>query len=103
MVARAMRKPGVASRWTGSASAAGIAGSAMVRATAYCGCRTIRLPRRTGMAFAPRAALLEVERMTEPQSAATPFGYGAQATTLSGFWRRFVAYVLDAIIVGVVS
>jgi len=41
--------------------------------------------------------------MTEPQSAATPFGYGAQATTLSGFWRRFVAYVLDAIIVGVVS
>jgi len=37
--------------------------------------------------------------MTQPQSAATPYGYGAQATTqLAGFWRRFVAYVLDAII-----
>ena len=44
--------------------------------------------------------------MTESQSAATPYGpgYGAQATTqLAGFWRRFVAYILDAIILGIVS
>jgi uncharacterized RDD family membrane protein YckC len=44
--------------------------------------------------------------MTEPQSAATPFdpGYGAQATTqLAGFWRRFVAYIIDAIIFGIVA
>lgn len=42
--------------------------------------------------------------MTEPQSAATPYGYGAQAATqLAGFWRRFVAYIIDAIVVGVVA
>jgi uncharacterized RDD family membrane protein YckC len=44
--------------------------------------------------------------MTQPPSAATPFdpGYGAQATTqLAGFGRRFVAYIIDAIIVGVTA
>jgi uncharacterized RDD family membrane protein YckC len=44
--------------------------------------------------------------MTEPQSAASPYGpgYGAQATTqLAGFWRRLVAYIIDAIIVGIAA
>jgi uncharacterized RDD family membrane protein YckC len=38
--------------------------------------------------------------------AAAPFGpgYGAQATTqLAGFWRRFAAYIVDAIIFGIVA
>jgi uncharacterized RDD family membrane protein YckC len=59
-----------------------------------------------GHGIAPPMALLQVVRMTEPQSAATPFdpGYGAQATTqLAGFWRRFVAYIIDAIIFGIVA
>jgi uncharacterized RDD family membrane protein YckC len=44
--------------------------------------------------------------MTGPQSPATPFGpgYGVQATTqLAGFWRRFVAYIIDAVIVGIAA
>jgi uncharacterized RDD family membrane protein YckC len=44
--------------------------------------------------------------MTQPQPAATPYGpgYGAQATTqLAGFWRRLVAYIIDAVIVGIAS
>jgi uncharacterized RDD family membrane protein YckC len=42
--------------------------------------------------------------MTEPQSAATPYGYGAQAATqLAGFWRRFVAYIIDGIVVAVAA
>lgn len=38
--------------------------------------------------------------------AATPFGsgYGAQATTeLAGFWRRFVAFILDGIVLAIVA
>ncbi len=55
---------------------------------------------------APAALLLQVERMTEQPFAATPFGpgYGAQtAAQLAGFWRRFLAYFIDAVLVGVVS
>lgn len=37
--------------------------------------------------------------------AATPYpGYGAQVTTqFGGFWRRVVAYIIDAVIVGVAA
>jgi len=41
--------------------------------------------------------------MADPY-AATPFGYGAQATTqLAGFWRRFLAYIVDGILFGIVA
>jgi uncharacterized RDD family membrane protein YckC len=42
--------------------------------------------------------------MTDPPSASTPYGYGAQAVTqYGGFWRRLLALILDSIIVGVVA
>ena len=44
--------------------------------------------------------------MTQPPSAATPYGpgYGVQATTqFGGFWRRLLAYIIDAIIVGIAT
>jgi len=35
---------------------------------------------------------------------APPYGYSAHATTaLAGFWRRFGAYVIDAIITGIIA
>lgn len=43
--------------------------------------------------------------MSQPPSASTPYpGYPMQAATeLAGFWRRLVAYIIDSIIVGVVT
>ena len=44
--------------------------------------------------------------MAQPPPAATPYGpgYGVQAITqYGGFWRRLVAYIIDAIIVGIAS
>jgi uncharacterized RDD family membrane protein YckC len=42
--------------------------------------------------------------MTEPPPPSASYGYTAQATTaLSGFWRRLGAYIIDAIILGVIG